>query len=424
MSKGRILIVDDEKDIRFLLREILEDEGYEVAEAPHSEAAYGDIASKGMPDLVILDIWLENSDRDGMEILSDLKKRSKTLPVLMISGHGNIEMAVKAIKLGAYDFIEKPFNTDRLLHLVGRAFDTGRKRLGSAGKVDFVSVSSDMLSTLKAAQKAAGGEGRVLVTGAWGTGRTYLARFIHQESGRAGKPCVVLSSRGLEAGMLAEALAGEGSVVLRDIQNLSPALQADLLTRLNAKPEARVLATAGPELESVRAEGKFLGDLYDRLAVVQIEMPSLAMRRADMTDLCVRFIEERFARFGSAGGIRISEAAKNALFPHHFGGQAAELQAVCHRAAIAMMLEGVTEALPKHFALGGGTDAEAQSLPIEGWLEMDLRSAREQFEKWYIEQVLARFDSNVSQAAAFAGMDRTSFHRKLKSIKDGDAEAA
>lgn len=424
MSKGRILVVDDEKDIRFLLKEILEDEGYDVSEAAHSEAAYGDIAAKGMPDLVILDIWLENSDRDGMEILGDLKRRSKTLPVLMISGHGNIEMAVKAIKLGAYDFIEKPFNTERLLHLVGRAFDTGRKRLGGGGKVDFVTVSPEMQATAKAAQKAAGGEGRVMVVGPWGAGRTYLARFIHQESGRAGKPCVVLSSRGLEPAILAEALAGEGSAVLRDVQNLSPAMQSDLLARLNTKPDVRVLATADATIDDMRQEGKFLTDLYDRLAVVRIDMPAVSSRRADVPDLCVRFIGERFARFGAAGGIRLSDGAKNALASMTFKGEAAELQAMCHAAAIAMMVEGVTEIAPKHF-LRAGEGAEEGASPLQCWLQADLRTAREDFERWYLENIMTRFDGNVSQAAAFAGMDRTAFHRKLKSLKgDDDAEAA
>lgn len=417
MSKGRILIVDDEKDIRFLLREILEDEGYDVAEAAHSEAAYSDIAIKGMPDLVILDIWLENSDRDGMEILGDLKKRSKSLPVLMISGHGNIEMAVKAIKIGAYDFIEKPFNTDRLLHLVGKAFDAGRKRAGGHTKIDFVSVSTEMQSLLKAAQKAAAGEARLLINGPWGTGRRRLAQYIHQESGRAGKICTLLYSTELSVSALADALATEGSLVLCDIQNLSEAMQSELLARLNAKPEARVMATITGDAKSV-----LLPDLFERLGVVTLELPSLQARRADIPDLAMALVKRHLSMLGVAGQVRMVPEAATLLKQMPFLGQAAELDALCAVAAVRMASKTNFDIVPDYFAAVAAVPDNA----MQDWLKTDLRTARECFEKWYFEHVLAMFDDNVSQAAVFAGMDRTAFHRKMKSLKDGDdsAEAA
>ncbi|MBU6235328.1 MAG: response regulator [Alphaproteobacteria bacterium] len=426
-SKGRILIVDDEKDIRFLLREILEDEGYDVSEAAHSEAAYADIAAKGMPDLVILDIWLENSDRDGMEILGDLKRRSKTLPVLMISGHGNIEMAVKAIKIGAYDFIEKPFNTDRLLHLVSRAFEQGRKRGGAGRKIDFVSVSPDMQAAIKAAQKAAAGEARVLITGAWGTGRAHLAKYIHQESQRAGKACVSIQCAALDAPTLAEALAHEGSVIFRDIHKLSASMQADLLGRLNAKPEARVMATADAALlDGLRREGKFLSDLYERLSVVTLVMPTLQDRRADLADMCASMIGGYFDAWGLGGPVRVNGPAIDALKQMAFEGQALELEALCFAAAVSMAQAGRKEVTPNDFASDAPAAVTGGEGVASGWLQTDLRTAREAFERWYLENIMARFDGNVSQAAAFAGMDRTAFHRKLKALKGGgeDAEAA
>ena len=427
VNKGKILIVDDEKDIRFLLREILEDEGYVVAEAPHSEAAYAEITAHGMPDLVILDIWLENSDRDGMEILSDLKKKSKTLPVLMISGHGNIEMAVKAIKLGAYDFIEKPFNTDRLLHLVTRALESSRMRRGPSGDAMLIAHTADMQALKKAAQKAAQGDARVLVTGAWGAGRTHLARFIHQESGRAAKPCVSIASAGLEPNAIADILAGEGTVVFRDVQLMTAPAQAELLARLNAKPDARVMATALPELDAIRAAGGFLPDLYERLSVTTLTIPSLDDRRADMAELCQRLIEECFENWGVSEPVRVSDEAVTALRGMSWvGGQVSALRALCAMAALRMKADGTGELQAKHLAVG-----LAQPVTPEGagnlssaWCDSDLRTAREAFERWYFDQLMARFDGNVSQVAAFAGMDRTALHRKLKSLKDGDAEAA
>ena len=417
-SKGKILIVDDEKDIRFLLREILEDEGYSVAEAPHSEAAYAEIAAHGMPDLVILDIWLENSDRDGMEILSDLKKRSKTLPVLMISGHGNIEMAVKAIKLGAYDFIEKPFNTDRLIHLVTRAFDAGRKRYGVPEKISISAISTEMQAVLKQAQKAAQGDARVLVLGHWGAGRTHLARFIHQESQRAARPCLCLPAANLDAAMLQEALGQEGSVVLRDVQEMPVAMQSDLLARLNAKPEARVMATARPDIEAMRKSGAFLPDLYERLAVTTISVPDLADRRADIADLAQSMILTAYESMGGTQAIRLGEAAVTALKMGSYEGHLAALQAKCRMAAVMLMLDGgaeVTAAMLSVPEQGQGHADHESAL----WAESDLRTAREHFERWYFEKLMARFDGNVSQVAAFAGMDRTALHRKLKALKEG-----
>lgn len=427
-AKGKILIVDDEKDIRFLMREILEDEGYVVAEAPHSEAAYAEIAAHGMPDLVILDIWLENSDRDGMEILADLKKRSRTLPVLMISGHGNIEMAVKAIKFGAYDFIEKPFNTDRLLHLVTRALEASRMRTISGAHVSITAQTPEMQAVMKAAQKAAAGDARVLVTGPWGTGRTHLARFIHQESGRAGKSCIVVPCASAEASLLKELLAGEGTVILRDAQDLPQPMQTELLARLNAKPEARVIATATPALDSLRAGGRFLPDLYERLSVVTIALPPLECRRGDVCDMCATIISESLTAHGMAGVVKIADDAAALLRGRGWQGQAAELRALCQLAAVRMATEGAYELCARHLgelATAAGAAASHDSGIAAEWLATDLRAAREAFERWYFENLMQRFDGNVSQVAAFAGMDRTALHRKLKALKDGeDAEAA
>lgn len=406
MSRGRILVVDDEKDIRFLISEILTDDGYAVAEAPHSEAAFAEIA-KAAPDLVILDIWLENSDRDGMEILAELKKTQPQIPVLMISGHGNIEMAVKAIKLGAYDFIEKPFNTDRLLHLVNRAVESSRLRRGAPlGNVSLVSTTPEMQAVQKAAQKAAHGDARVMISGPWGSGRTHLARWIHQESARASKPFITMTATDPLNDMLA--LAGEGTLLVREVQNLPADAQAALLAKLNGKMDARVIATASPDVKA-----KILPDLYGRLSVASIVLPPLEERRGDIADLVIAFMGE---------GYTLADDASVILKRRNWAGQLAELKALCAMASVRMALAGDLEFRASHIGVDAPQEASAAGTPQEEWLGSDLRTARESFERWYFENLMERFDGNVSKVADFAGMDRTALHRKLKALKDGEGE--
>lgn len=409
MTKGKILIVDDEKDIRFLLGEILSDEGYTIAEAPHSEAAFAEINAHGMPDLVILDIWLENSDRDGMEILADLKKKSRTLPVLMISGHGNIEMAVKAIKLGAYDFIEKPFNTDRLLNLVRRALESGSLRRNvPGGGAHLVTLSPEMQAVQKTALKSAAGDARVLITGPWGSGRTHLARWMHQESPRSAKPFIALPCRDMDVNVLNDALtrAGEGTLVFQDVHLVPADMQAMVLARLNAKLDARIMATSLPG-------AKILPDLYERLSVTSIVLPPLEERRGDMGELCLSILGE---------GYTVSDEALGTLRHRAWPGHVAELRALMAMAAVRMTLEGTHDLRPHHIAAGDAAAPAPQASTPADWLATDLRTARESFERWYFEHLMERFDGNVSQVASFAGMDRTALHRKLKSLKEGAAD--
>ncbi|MCB1539049.1 MAG: sigma-54-dependent Fis family transcriptional regulator [Rhodospirillales bacterium] len=412
-ARGNILIIDDEKDIRFLLSEILEDEGYTVAEAAHSEAAYAELA-KGMPDLVILDIWLENSDRDGMEILADLKKKSRTLPVLMISGHGNIEMAVKAIKLGAYDFIEKPFNTDRLLNLVGRAIESGRlRREATAGTVSLSAETPEMQAVQKAAIKAASTDARVLITAPWGAGRTHLARWIHQESPRAGKPFVVLPAHDAAPDAFADALsrAGQGTLLIKDVQNLPRDTQAAVLAALGARTEARVMATAAAPLKSA---ADFSPDLAERLSVATIALPALDDRRGEIVAMAMAFLGD---------GHTVHDDAAAWLRHHPWTGQVAELRAVITMAQLRMNLAGARELRAAHLEAEPAmqeSGKDDQSGTAAQWLASDLRTAREAFERWYFDHLMDRFDGNVSQVAAFSGMERTALHRKLKALREGE----
>jgi len=407
-DKPRILIVDDEKDIRFLLSEILSDEGYLLAEAPHSEAAFAEIAKNGMPDLVILDIWLENSEKDGMQILAELKKMSRTLPVLMISGHGNIEMAVKAIKLGAFEFIEKPFNTDRLLNLVNRALESSRlrKNAGSAA-IHFIAGTAEMQAVHKAAAKAAAGDARLLITGGWGNGRGHLAKWIHQESSRATKAFIAVSCIDADASRITDALAqaGEGTLLLKDVQNLNPQAQAALLAKLSGKTDARIIATTSPD-------AKIMPDLRERLAIATIHLPVLTDRRADIPEIATSMLE----------GFKLSDEVAQALKRREWPGQVAELRAVCAMLEVRARLDGASEIKMSHMDQAAAGAAAASDNNTQEWLSTDLRTARESFERWYFEHLMTRFDGNVSQVAEFAGMDRTALHRKLKSLKEGDAK--
>lgn len=405
-TKAKILVVDDEKDIRFLLSDILTDEGYSVAQAAHSEAAFAEIA-KDVPDLVILDIWLENSDRDGMEILAEIKKLPRPIPVLMISGHGNIEMAVKAVKIGAYDFIEKPFNTARLLTLVTRAIETGRlKRGGSVNAITLVAGTPDMLAVQRAAQKAASGDARILITGAWGSGRGHLARWIHQESGRANNPFIAVPSKNMNASALTDVLlqVSNGTLVLRDVEEMPADGQSTLLARVNGKCDARVIATSVSDLKT----RDFLPDLYERLSVTNIAMPPLDERKSDITDLVLSLMGEGFT-----ASDEVLAQLKHRAWP----GQITELKAVISTALVRMKLAGAHE-LTQGYVNGGDAPVQSESDTQKAWLECDLRTAREAFERWYFDHLMERYDGNVSQVAAFAGMDRTALHRKLKSLKD------
>lgn len=420
MRKGRILIVDDEKDIRTLIREILEDEGYDVHDAPHSEAAYAYIASTGMPDLVILDIWLENSDRDGMEILGDLKKREASLPVLMISGHGNIEMAVGAIKLGAYDFIEKPFNTDRLLHLVSRAMESGAaKREGGRARLNLTSDVPEMQAAIKLAAKAAVGDGRIMITGSGGCGRHYMAAWIHQESGRGSLGCVSVRANGLDAVALEKAItkAGAGTLIIRDVADLPEDTQKSLLKHVSGKMECRIITTAHDGFDG-RSNG-FMADLYDRLAVNVIGLVPLSSRRADVGALATQFVREYLKKWGAlSSGVTISDEAAVFLQGVRYCGHMAQLQSLCAVAAFRLMQDSGQVLLPEHFQMDSGSTTGDEKFRV--WLAQDLRMARESFERWYFDELSARLEGNISAMASFAGMDRTALHRKLKSLKEGD----
>lgn len=427
MAKAKILIVDDETDIRALISDILGDEGFAVAQAAHSEAAFAAF-TRDRPDLVILDIWLENSDRDGMQILAELKRMAPDLPVLMISGHGNIEMAVKAIRLGAFDFIEKPFNTDRLLLQIRRALEAAHLRRENTTLKNVAALGTRVAGSsgltknlLAAARKAAEGEGRILITGPRGTGRSTLARLIHSQSARALQPLYVQDCRTLQPDALANVFqtAQAATLLLENLGHMSSETQAALLQAIAGKPDIRIISIADTGFRENAVHAGFKGDLQARLSVVALETAPLADRSAEIAEIAADILAAAAERSGDAAPFTVDDGALLALKCRTWPGNIEELKLTLELAALKAAVENRKTITASDLE---GSDNGSSGSPLN--LELDMRSAREDFEKRYLEAQLARFDGNISLAAAHVGMDRTALHRKLKALAGEGEEAA
>ena len=452
---AEILIVDDESDIRMQIAGILEDEGFETREAANSSQAYAAVAAR-QPALVILDVWLNASEHDGLQILENIKLDHPNLPIIMISGHGTFDMAVSATKIGAYDFISKPFKTDVLLHTIERALGEAKLRreneelqkLAGGGIRDLVGESAQIQEVRKAVEKVAPTESRVMITGAPGTGKSLVARLIHQNSARADGPFVVLNCASLETETLDSALFGVesteensrkigvleeahgGTLLLDEVADMSLETQGKIVRVLHSQKfqrlggntwvdvNVRVLATSNQDLTDLIEQGAFREDLYYRLNVVPLAMPSLSARRGDIPEL-VTFMMGRSATAKGRSVRKLGEDALAALQGYGWPGNVWELGNVLERLLILapggpeelIGADSVTAALSESeedSLVGWGNAAEVMSLP--------LREAREAFERDYLLFHLTRFGGNISRTAEFVGMDRAALHRKLKGL--------
>jgi two-component system nitrogen regulation response regulator NtrX len=445
-----ILIVDDEKDIRELIGDILRDEGFVVRLAANSDEAVAEINSDP-PSLMILDIWLKDSRMDGIDILKKVKRDNPDIPVVIISGHGNIEIAVAAIKQGAYDFIEKPFNIDQLMVVVGRAMETSRLRRENQELRRRDVTSADMLGSgpafraLKAQlEKVTKSNGRVMLSGPSGSGKEVAARFIHANSNRAGAAFVSVSSatiepermeevlfgretpeRGVEKGLLEQ---GHGGVVYFDeVADMPLGTQSKILrvlveqqfTRVGGtdkvRVDLRVISSTTRDLRAEIAAGRFRQELYDRLNVVPISVPSLEERREDIPELARHFIE----MFNRSQGLplrRLSTEAEALLQTQSWPGNVRQLRNVMERVLILGEGSGMIEAseLPLPEAQGG--DGGGRMMLGGAMATLPLREAREVFEREYLLTQINRFGGNISRTANFVGMERSALHRKLKSL--------
>ena len=445
-----ILIVDDERDIRELIADILQDEGFQTRTAANSDEAIAAL-NEAEPSLMILDIWLKDSRMDGIDILKQVKRNTPDVPVIIISGHGNIEIAVAAIKQGAYDFIEKPFNIDQLMVVLNRALEANRLRRENAQLKRGEVKAAEMLGASAAYKrmrdqldKLAKSNGRVMLTGEPGAGKELAARYIHAHSPRAGAPFIIVPcatiepermeevlfgrespDRGIEPGLLEQAHGG--SIYFDEVSDMPLGTQPKILRVLTeqqfaraggsdkVRVDLRVISSTNRDLPAEIASGRFRQELYDRLNVVPLAIPSLADRREDIPMLAAYFMQQVHEEQGLP--IReLSEESAAALQAMEWPGNIRQLRNVVERVLILAEDPGPirpNELQGQSPQQGEGADTLTLGPRITA---LPLREARELFEREYLLNQINRFGGNISRTAQFVGMERSALHRKLKSL--------
>ncbi|MGQ5701572.1 nitrogen assimilation response regulator NtrX [Sandaracinobacteroides sp. A072] len=459
-----ILVVDDEADIRALIAGVLEDEGYQPRTAADSDEALAAIAER-RPALLILDIWLQGSRLDGLELLDKVKEKDPGLPVLIISGHGNLDTAVSAIKRGAWDFIEKPFQADQLLMAVARATETERLRRevdelrSLVGMENELTGSSQQINTVRATIKRVGATGsRVLIQGPAGSGKEVAARLLHNWSNRAERPFVVVAAARMEPERVEEELFGEeqggdlirpgllevangGTLFIDEVADMPLTTQAKILRVLtdqsfqrvggtrSIKVDVRVVSATARDLAVEIQAGRFREDLYYRLNVVPVRLPPLAERREDIPFLAEYFLA-RLAGERRVKTPQISPDAMAALQAFSWPGNVRQLRNIVERTLILAPANSTVRIELEH--LPPELTAEPTRLvpdhAAKSIMGTPLREAREAFEREYLKVQIRRFSGNISRTATFIGMERSALHRKLKALgiteserEDGDS---
>lgn len=450
-----ILIVDDEADISGLVAGILEDEGYTARTARDADSALAAISSR-RPNLIFLDIWLQGSRMDGLELLDTIKAQHPDVPVVMISGHGNIETAVAAIKRGAYDFIEKPFNADRLVVITERALETLRlrrevKELKQLTQPQTLVGHSTVIQQLRATIDRVGPtNSRILIVGPSGCGKELTARMIHAASARAQGPFVVINAAAITPERLEFELFGVetgdgrtqrrgaledahgGTLFLDEIADMPRETQTRVLrvlveqtfTRIGGTAkvnvDVRIISSTGHNLEEEIAKGRFREDLYHRLSVVPIRVPPLAERREDIPEL-VGFFTELISQTTGLARRRIADDAMAVLQSHDWPGNVRQLRNNVERVLI--LAGGDPDAVVDASMLPPDVGSLVPTLPNgnggEHLMGLPLREAREVFEREYLSAQISRFGGNISRTAEFVGMERSALHRKLKALGVG-----
>ena len=449
-----ILVVDDEPDIRSLISLTLEDEGFLTIQAANAQDARSIIASRP-PSCVILDIWMRDSDMDGIDILKWFQELYPEVPVLVISGHGNIETAVQALKFGAHDFIEKPFKTERLLLTVKRALQQRRlarenaELRASSGRTSpqrLIGQSSLMKQLQQAIERVAPTASRVLIRGTSGSGKELVARLIHEQSERQDGPFIVANcarlnttqaamelfgSEGLQSGRRVIGLfeqAHRGTLYFDEISDLTADIQSQLVRTVTEQTfrrvggntevttDVRIISASSRDLQAAISENRLREDLYYRLGVISLVVPALSSRREDIGALARYFVSE-FAKQLGTSPIKLGEDLLNAMRAYDWPGSVRQLRNVIETLMIIADKSSdvplSADSLPKEVIAGAGQNVNAV---LDQSLSLPLREAREAFEREYMRSQLEKFEGNVSQMAKFVGMERSALHRKLKTL--------
>ncbi len=448
---SEILIIDDEADIRELIAGILEDEGYETRLARDSDTALAAIEER-RPSMIILDIWLQGSKLDGLDLLIVIKEKHPDLPVVIISGHGNIETAVAAIKRGAYEYIEKPFKVDRLILVVNRALEAAKLkrenealREKSGASTNLVGDSLVMKQLRQSLQKVAPTNSRIMVFGALGTGKELVAQSLHALSHRSEGPFVVINAASLSPERMEEELFGVeseqggvtstgaleeahlGTIFIDEVSDMPMETQAKILRVLvdqtfqrvggntRVKVDVRVVSSTSRDMDRVIADGQFREDLFHRLNVVPVLVPPLSERREDIPQL-IEYFAHQFSRASGQPQRALAEDALAVLQTQEWPGNVRQLKNNIERILIlaggdpnseissAMLPSEVGSSAPRIGSAGEG----------EHLMALPLREAREVFEREYLNAQVSRFGGNISKTASFVGMERSALHRKLK----------
>jgi len=448
--KSEILVIDDNADIRFLICNILKEKEYLVRSAANYDQAVFEI-NKKLPDLAVIDIKLDKGDRDGIDLLKQIMKINKAIPVIMISGHANVQLAVEAIRIGAYEFVEKPFSTEKILNYVTRAleiFDLKKQKESLEKKLfhsfDLIGKGSEITKVKKTIEKLSTVESRVLITGQTGTGKELVARKIHKNSSRSKNSFIVLNAALLQEKKYEKELFGEeyedgnvsygvlerannGTLLIDEVSEIPLEIQANILRvlidqkfkRINGtkyiNANIRIISSTSKNLKDLIIKGDFREDLYHRLNVVPIELPPLTSRTEDIP-LLINYFKKKLADLNGVPEAEIDTNNDN-LYTYSWPGNIRELRNLVERVTILSVNEDreninkiLNDILNKTFSGKKDTDL------IDDTMSFPLKEAREEFEKRYLVNQLKKNQGNISKTADHIGMERSALHRKLKSL--------
>ena len=447
--KTEILVIDDNADIRFLTCNILQENGYTVRSAANYNQAVQEINGK-LPDLAIVDIRLDKSDKDGINLLKLLMQKNKSLPVIMISGHANVQVAVEAIRLGAYEFVEKPFSSEKLLNYVKRAievFTIREEKINVENKLfhsfEFIGVIDEIQNIKKTIQKLVATESRILITGQTGTGKELVARKIHKNSSRSESPFIVFNAALSQEKKYEKQLFGEeykngnidygvlekannGTLLLDEVSEIPFEIQSSILRtlidqkfkRINGRKDIyvniRIISSTAKDLKLLIEEKKFREDLYHRLNVVPIHLPPLQSRTQDIP-LLIKYFKNKIAEINGVPEAEIDEN-NDLLYSYDWPGNVRELRNLIERVTILSLHENQKDTNKILTDILKENPNSLNKDVLTNTLSYPLKEAREVFETNYLINQLKKNNGNISKTADFIGMERSALHRKLKSL--------